>query len=343
MVSSQMNILLSCAGRRNYMVDYFQSAVGGEGEVHVANNVQDLSSMAVCSHRALLPSIYDEDYIDRLFSYSVAHDIKLIVPLFDLELPILASHRPRFTDAGITIAVSTEEVCAICLDKVRTHAFLKDNGFETTPYFTEVDAALGAVDMGDVSFPMFVKPRIGMGSIGLYEAHTPLELQAVFEMVMRDIEGSYLRTHSSGFGTNSVIIQGRLQGTHYLLDVVNNFKEEYQTTFVKKPLSRWAGEANGATTVVNSNLEMIGQQLAGTLRHAGNADIDVFWTGEKAYILDINPRFGGGYPFSHQAGANLPAAYVAWAQGKAADPEWLTVEPEITSVKGISMHRISTG
>jgi hypothetical protein len=43
----------------------------------------------------------------------------------------------------------------------------------------------------------------------------------------------------------------------------------------------------------------------------------------------MNPRFGGGYPFSHIAGANLPAALMAWADSEAADPEWLTIEPNV--------------
>ena len=50
-------------------------------------------------------------------------------------------------------------------------------------------------------------------------------------------------------------------------------------------------------------------------------------------MLELNPRFGGGYPFSHVAGANLPAALIAWATGKPVDPSWLRVAPNIMSSK----------
>jgi carbamoyl-phosphate synthase large subunit len=66
--------------------------------------------------------------------------------------------------------------------------------------------------------------------------------------------------------------------------------------------------------------------------------VDVFWDGEKAYILEFNPRFGGGYPFSHIAGVNLPKAIVAWLQNKPVDVDaLLTPKYGIEAMKGITM------
>jgi carbamoyl-phosphate synthase large subunit len=335
-----MNVLLTCAGRRNYVVDYFKSALDTGGYVFAANNTHDVSSMAVCDDFALMPSIYEDDYIEHVLGFCGRNDVSLIVPLFDLELPILARHKREFTDQGISVAVSDPEICNICLDKVCAQEFFEESSFNVAPLFTDVELANQALECGEISFPLFVKPRLGMGSIGVYRVNTRKQLRACFEMVQDEIQETYLSERSMPLKGKEVIIQEEFPGSHYLLDVVNDFEGGYITTFVKEPLSRWAGEADGAVTRDIPALKELGAKLSEALGHIGNLDADVFWDGENAYILDMNPRFGGGYPFSHMAGADLPAAYVAWASGKKPDPSCFEIEYGVKSVKGISLHRV---
>jgi carbamoyl-phosphate synthase large subunit len=65
----------------------------------------------------------------------------------------------------------------------------------------------------------------------------------------------------------------------------------------------------------------------------GNLDCDVIIGRDGPQVLELNPRFGGSYPFAHQAGANLPAALLAWARGETPRPEWLRVRENVTSAK----------
>ena len=98
-----------------------------------------------------------------------------------------------------------------------------------------------------------------------------------------------------------------------------------------------AGETDVAETVDDDRLEAAGRALGESLRHVGALDVDVFVDGDQVTVLDLNPRIGGNYPFSHLAGADLPRAYVEWAQGGVIPAERLVVRPGVVGLKTIGL------
>jgi carbamoyl-phosphate synthase large subunit len=114
------------------------------------------------------------------------------------------------------------------------------------------------------------------------------------------------------------------------MDVINDLSGSYVCTFIKRKIRMRAGQTDQAVTVRDDRLELIGENLA----HIGILDCDLFVTGHGCYVIDINPRGGGGYPFSHIAGANLPAALIAWANGQQPDPAWFRIEPNVAASRG---------
>ena len=54
----------------------------------------------------------------------------------------------------------------------------------------------------------------------------------------------------------------------------------------------------------------------------------------------MNARFGGGYPFSHMAGVNLPMAIVQWLNNENINPEILKEHVGVKSHKDISLIRL---
>lgn len=69
----------------------------------------------------------------------------------------------------------------------------------------------------------------------------------------------------------------------------------------------------------NAEIRSIGRILGDNLRHIGNLDVDVFEKDGKYYVLELNPRFGGGFPFSYEAGVNFPGAIIKWLKGEEID------------------------
>ena len=111
-----MNILLTSAGRRTYLVEYFKKALGGQGKVYASNSI-DTYTLHQADGYVITPTIYDKEYINFLISYCKKNRISAIISLFDIDLPVLAKHKDDFEKEGIKVVVSDYNVTQICNDK----------------------------------------------------------------------------------------------------------------------------------------------------------------------------------------------------------------------------------
>jgi len=335
------NVLLTSVGRRSYLVKYFQDALNGCGLVHAANSTSQNPAFRIADKYTVTPLIYSDDYIPFLLNYCQNNEIKLIIPLFDADLPILALNRDLFTEIGVFVFVSDIEVIDHCNDKWKTANFLTKNEIAHPKTFIELDSALTALTKGDLVFPVIIKPRRGMGSIGVFEAECVEELSILYRKVENIALASYIR-YEAKQDKNHSLIQQKINGTEYHLDVINDSNGIYQNTIVKKKLTMRAGETDCAQVITNSVLQDIGRKLSILLKHKGNLDVDVLQGTDAPIVLEMNARFGGGYPFSHIAGVDLPKAIIRWLQGLAVDKnELLTAIPETIAHKDIEVVLIS--
>ena len=66
---------------------------------------------------------------------------------------------------------------------------------------------------------------------------------------------------------------------------------------------------------MNPGIEKIGRAIGTNLKHIGSLDCDILEKDGEFFVLELNPRFGGGYPFSHEAGVDTPSIYLSWLSG----------------------------
>lgn len=326
-----LNALLTSAGRRNYLVEYFQEALAGRGRVFAADAKSSAPALQEADGIFLVPPIGHKHYLDALLEFCQEEHIALLVPLNDLELPLLAAARDRFAAVGTTLVVSSQEVVGLCFDKWKTHCFLREEGLQTPSTYLTLEDAQRALSRGELKFPLVLKPRWGSASVGLEFPQDAEELALSYTLAHKRLA----RTSLSGAGPHdeAILIQEFLVGDEYGLDVVNDLRGQHVTTFVKQKLGMRAGETDSAVTVADPTLSTLGQTLGRRLGHIGNLDCDVFVNEAGAWVLELNPRFGGGYPFSHVAGANLPAALLAWAAGEAPEQAWFRAQPGVVASK----------
>jgi carbamoyl-phosphate synthase large subunit len=327
------NVLLTCAGRRNYLVQAFAAALDGRGKIFAADSSPDAPALHEANEGLVVPHVDDPGYVEHLLALCRRHQIRLLISLNDLELPGLARARQRFLAEGTIAVISTPEIVDLCFDKWATAEFLATCGISTPRTFLSLESARAALRSGELSFPVVVKPRWGSASIGIEYPRDDRELELVYELIKLRIGRSILAGASAAEPDRCILIQEQLRGQEYGLDVVNDLEGRHLATFARRKLVMRAGETDRAVTVENTALSKLGETLGSRLGHVGNLDCDIFHSETGWHCLELNPRFGGGYPFSHAAGANLPALLIALAEGRTPKMEWLRTTPDVTSAK----------
>jgi carbamoyl-phosphate synthase large subunit len=336
-----MNVLLTSVGRRTYLVDYFKQVLRGRGKVFATNSSWDSSGMWIADQGFLVPPACEPGYLEEILRICAAQDVCAVFSLHDWEAPFLAAGVEQFRRRGIVLGVSRPEVIEICLDKIMTSEFAQHYGFAAPKTYKDLPAARAALQSGNLCFPLIMKPRRGQGSIGLELIEEAWELEPFHRRGVRNCGRMSSNGLTSQDGAECLLIQERLTGIEYGLDVVNDLEGRFVCCLVKQKVAMRSGETDAAVTVRDDALEAFGRRVGESLGHVGMLDVDVIVQGGIPHLLEMNPRFGGHYPFSHAAGANIPAALMAWVAGQPAHAEWLQVEPGVKCFKGITLIKAS--
>lgn len=311
-----MNILFTCAGRRNYLINYFREFLEEGDKIYAGDMDMTAPALADADVAVKLPSIYDEDYIPTLIRVVETSKINAIISLNDLEAPILSKARAEFEKVNCHVLVSDDRVIRITFDKKETAAFLESIGLKTPLTFTNEQNFITALDEKRIGFPCVIKPRWGSASIGIEFPQDLTEFKLANELSKIKLKRTILAKASSADINEALLYQEKIEGKEYGLDILNDFQGNYVGSFAREKLNMRAGETDKAITVINDELEAIGRTISQNLRHIGNLDCDVLCRDGQYYVLEMNARFGGGYPFSHEAGGKGVACYVAWLKGE---------------------------
>jgi carbamoyl-phosphate synthase large subunit len=320
-----MNILFTCAGRRTYLLKYFKEQLAGEGKIIATDMQLSAPALTAADIKIQVPAVYDPTYIDKTLTICKEYNVKALISLNDLELPIIAANKERFLAIGTTPIVSDSEVIDICFDKYKTAHFIESLGLGTPKTFVNLDDAKDALKSGVLTYPLILKPRWGSGSIGIEFVNNDEELDEIYALLNKKIKKTILATAS--VGDEYILIQQCIKGQEYGMDVMNDLQGNNLGVAVKMKLSMRAGETDKAKTVANEAIADIGRTIAKNLKHIGNLDCDVFEKDGKYYVLELNPRFGGGFPFSYEAGVNFPKAIIELLKGNAVDTSILKAIP----------------
>lgn len=320
-----MNILFTCAGRRTYLLKYFKENMA-EGDKVVATDMQlSAPALQAADVKLQVPAVYDPEYVNITLKICEEQKIDALISLNDLELPILAENKAKFEALGVKVIVSAPQVIDIAFDKYKTAQWVESLGLVAPKTYVRLADVKEALAKGEIEFPLFMKPRWGSGSIGLESIADMEELDIYYNLLMKKIKKTILATAS--VGDEYIMIQEKLTGSEFGLDIMNDLTGKNVAVSVKQKLAMRAGETDKAVTVDLPEVREMGKKIGEALGHIGNLDVDIMQRADGAYcVLELNPRFGGGYPFSYEAGVNMPKAIIQWVKGEEVDPAILQPE-----------------
>lgn len=315
-----MNVLIPNVGRRGYLVRYLKNTAGFAGKVFVSDCDNTASGLYGDNDGAFIlpkPADNEQKYIESLLELCQNQDIRVIIPVIDPEIVILSRYRERFQKSGIFVAVSTSDVLEICYNKLKMNAFLKANGFCYPQTFQSLDQFVKAFNAQKISFPVVLKPILGSGSVETYIIRGMEEVTALFH--------------------DGMMIQDFIDGQEFGIDIFNAPAGNPIRCVVKKKISMRSGETDKSRTVNHESIQQTALRLAERLGHICNLDFDIIEKDDKLFIIDLNPRFGGGYPATHEAGVNLLELVLKTASKEKLKPEFNNYKTNLFVLKEIGI------
>jgi len=282
-----LNILITSAGRRVSLLNAFRSElikIFPDGKMLASDLNPDLAPAChVADQSFKVPKLSDDHYIPELLQICLDNSVKLIIPTIDTELLLLAENAALFSDNGVHVLISSVEFMKTCRNKRDVHEFFELNDINVAEEFMKHDFKL----------PMFIKPLDGSGGA---DTSAILSEDQVLERHVLDNNLMFLEYFD------------KKEYDEYTCDLYYDKSGILKCSAIRKRLEVRDGEVSKAITERNSLEAFIKDRLRYIKGARGCITLQLFKHKVTSEVtgIEINPRFGGGYPLSYLAGANYP-------------------------------------
>lgn len=298
------NLLFCSAGRRNALLQDVRKSLNGSYGI-IATDLSPVAPALFEADKAfLVPRIDDPDYFETILKICKDNDVKAITTLIDPEIELLASHRGELLAEGVLPLCPSKETAHLCFNKYEMFRHLSSNGVRTVLTYDCLESFKEGLEKGEVSFPVFMKPVSGSGSVGIGRVDNWEEAVEKFN----DHRFTY-------------IIQELMTGGDCDADVyVDCFSHKPVAIFSKRKIESRIGGASKTISFKDPKLFAFIEEVCSVLELSGPCDMDFFYKDGDYYLSEINPRFGGAYLHAYGAGVDFVKLIVNNIQGKANQP-----------------------
>lgn len=275
------NTLILSAGRRkrlyDLIVDHYQSS-NIDGQIFVADANPELSSVCMSSENALkILKVNETGYVDNLKQIINDHSINIVIPTIDPELIRVAGLEK--IDHQFHPIISNSKIVDTFATKTSTYNFFRDHDVKTPNIVKNPTKN---------DLPLFAKLDNSSSSVGAQKVETEQQL-----LFLLNSEKNY-------------VFQEFIDGNEFTIDFFVDYNKELTAIIPRQRLEVRAGEVSKALTVNDPDLISQTKEVIKRLDGAyGPMCIQAIQNKTGIYFIEINTRFGGGYPLTHQSGANF--------------------------------------
>lgn len=300
MPNNPTTILFTSAGRRVELIRAFRRAAErlGLDLIIVASDVSPLApALQAADRQYLVPPVGSHDYVTTLAGICATERVRLVFPLIDPDIPVLASARSALERTGVEVAVVSPRAARIASDKWSTRQLFQSLGLPVAGAWLPTDMA-GA----QRSFPLFIKPRAGSAGKNAFRVRSNDEL----EFFIRYVEDP--------------IIEECLPGPEITCDVLCDLGGELLGITCRQRIEVRGGEVSKGVTIRAPEVVDACARIAHALPAVGPITVQCMMRDGAPHFTEINARFGGGVPLGIAAGLDAPALLLARAAGLRLDP-----------------------
>lgn len=291
-----MRILVTNIGRRIYFAKFLIDLKKKikNCKIYLADDNLSISALKIKGVISLkIPKVKDGNkiYLREVKKIIKNKKISLLIPCTNYDLNILSLNIKKIEKIGCHLMVSRNDLIKKCLDKKKLYDMSIKYNFYSPKFFKNLNEAKKSKSK------FFIKK--------LRKGHSSIDQEIIKKLKKKDFEKKY-------------IIQEYIDGDELHLDILNDHNGKFISHCLKKKISMRFGETDIAKVTHDVKLKKLSKNLSKNLKHIGNLDCDIIYDKTKKipYIIDINPRFGGGYPFTHLSGNNFLGKYIFNLMGK---------------------------
>ena len=290
-----MNVLITSASRDVTLIRIFQEALSreGGGKVFAVELNPMTPAIYFADEHYLVPPSSDPSFVDVIKKLCKEHNINLLIPLRDEELPIFAARKKEFIEINTTVMVADPGVIVICQDKKLFAEFCATQNIPVPKGYNDLE------NISDKELPLFAKPRIGKASKGIIRITSMDELHAILQM------------------NNDFVFQELVNMPEYTVDLFSDFKGRVISVVPRERICIFGGESYVSCTRKHPVLIEESIKISNKLNLIGHNTIQCFFDGDRDIkFIEVNPRYGGAAHLGFAAGVLTPHDLIKLVKGE---------------------------